>query len=82
MDLENFIGLQNFKIEDFGKIPSDGPPKVGTLEDLLVLPVNDAYKHNNPQYKTEIKYKENKNINSNFKISTVRLEDNAAETSR
>lgn len=57
MDLENFLPLKNFKLEDFTK---ETPiVETRTLEDLLKLPVNSDYLEN--------KKKEKLDINSNFK---------------
>ena len=73
--MEKFVGLQNFKIEDFGKEEPEPIKRSYTLEDLLKLPCNDLYLEN--------KLKQNLHINSNFKISTDILNNtNATESSR
>lgn len=59
MDLNDFTGLRNFKIDDMEKEPEI--QKILTLDDFLKLPVNKEYQ--------ETKDKQKVDINSNFKSS-------------
>ncbi len=59
MDLNDFTGLRNFKIDDMEKEPEI--QKKLTLDDFLKLPVIKEYQ--------ETKDKQKLDINSNFKSS-------------
>ena len=61
LDMEQFLPMQNFKIEDFYKEPSEDNEnfkKEYSLEDLLKLPLNNDYIKNQLSKNKKLKKKD------------------------